>query len=170
MNFSNVSFKSVDIQIPRIYITSPIFNTSEYGDQLQDIWIDSLNKDELEEEFGSYKVYYDGNLIIENGASYTSEGATKNQIISMKETIVTELDTNKEFKKYTFKKYYIPDEGTDPTEIKIIEDGFAIETVFEQKDLIPNIAFGPTLYTVRAEFIKENNKLVLRKGSMEVYK
>ncbi|HFR3880610.1 TPA: hypothetical protein ACHVH5_002101, partial [Streptococcus suis] len=106
----------------------------------------------------------------ENGASYTSEGATKNQIISMKETIVTELDTNKEFKKYTFKKYYIPDEGTDPTEIKIIEDGFAIETVFEQKDLIPNIAFGPTLYTVRAEFIKENNKLVLRKGSMEVYK
>ncbi|MGC4374928.1 hypothetical protein [Streptococcus suis] len=170
MNFSNVSFKSVDIQIPRIYITSPIFNTSEYGDQLQDIWIDSLNKDELEEEFGSYKVYYDGNLIIENGASYTSEGATKNQIISMKETIVTEFVTNKEFKKYTFKKYYIPDEGTDPTEIKIIEDGFAIETVFEQKDLIPNIAFGPTLYTVRAEFIKENNKLVLRKGSMEVYK
>ncbi len=167
-NLSSVSFNSVDIQIPRIYVTSPIFNTSEYGNKLQDIWIDSLNKDELEEEFSSYKVYYDGNLIIENGENYISEGATKNQIKSMKEMIVTELDTNKGFEKYNFKKWYVPNGGSDPTETKIIENGFVIESIFERKDWELNFLFGPEIYKVRAEFIMENNKLVLKKGSLEV--
>ncbi|HEL2058346.1 TPA: hypothetical protein TY768_001535 [Streptococcus suis] len=168
INFSSVSFKSVDIQIPRIYITSPIFNTKEYGDQLQDIWIDSLNKDELEEEFGSYKVYYDGNLIIENGASYTSEGATKNQIKVMKEAIVAVLNSNKEFKSYSFKKWYVSKESGDPTVTKIIENGYRIEAVFEKNDWSPNLIFGPTLYKVSAQFTEKNNKLVLQEDSLEV--
>ena len=167
-NLSSVSFKRVDIQIPRIYVTSPIFNTSEYGNKLQDIWIDSLNKDELEEEFSSYKVYYDGNLIIENGKNYISEGATKNQIKSMKEMIVTELVTNKSFEKYNFKKWYVPNGGNDPTETKIRENGFVIESIFEQKDWKFNFLFGPEIYKLRAEFIMGNNELVLKKGSLEV--
>lgn len=168
MNFSSVSFKSVDIQIPRIYITSPIFNMKEYGDQLQDIWIDSLNKDELEEEFGSYNIYYDGNLIIENGASYTSEGATKNQIKVMKEAIVAVLNSNKEFKSYSFKKWYVSKESGDPTVTKIIENGYRIEAVFEKNDWSPNLIFGPTLYKVSAQFTEKNNKLVLQEDSLEV--
>lgn len=168
INFSSVSFKSVNIQIPRIYLTSPIFNTAKYGDQLQDIWIDSLNQEELENEFDSYNVYYDGNLIIEDGKTYTSEEATKNQIIAMKKAIVTELNSNDEFNKYSFKKWHISEEGGDPTETKIVENGYIIESVFEQNDWKLNFVFGPTLLKVRAQFTEKNNKLVLQEDSLEV--
>ena len=63
---------------------------------------------------------------------------------------------------------HISEEGGDPTETKIIENGYIIESVFEQNDWKLNFVFGPTLLKVRAQFTEKNNKLVLQEDSLEV--
>lgn len=166
-NLSSRSFERLDIQIPKIQVTSPIFDDKEL-DRLQDIWINAINDENLKEEFGSYRIFYDGDLVIEDGVAYHSDEATANEVKTMKKVILTELSVSEKFKKYKFKKWHVPTQGTDPTRTNIIKNGFSIESVFEVKDWIPDFLVDATKHTVKAEFTYKNNELILQKDTLEV--
>lgn len=160
-------FKSVDIQIPKIYVTSPMFNTDKKGDDLQDIWMSAINEGNLREQYGNYRVFYDKNLINDNGDEYSSEDAGYEQLNDMKEIIVSEIGSNNKFKDYQFKKWYTPKGGHDTAKASGRDNLYNFSAVIEIKDLKPNLIFGVSTKKVTAQF-KTEPKLQLIKNSLEI--
>ncbi len=167
INRTTKSFDEVDIEIPKLYVSSPIFNMGRYGDSLQDIWLDSINEDRLSKEFGKYKIYYNKNLVNDNGVQYTSKSATSNQISEMKKQIITELQINPKYSKFKFKKWYIPKSGSSTILATIVNGKYRFEAIMEVKDFKPNLIFGVTSKKITAIFIDEP-KIQLVKDSLEV--
>ena len=93
-NISSKSFSKVEIQIPKIYVSSPIFNMSKYGEELQDIWIGSVNESNLEKEFKTFEIYYNNSLINKDGKVYSSKSVPYNDIEYMKDQLSNELKNN----------------------------------------------------------------------------
>ncbi|WEM61737.1 hypothetical protein P1T46_01760 [Streptococcus parauberis] len=164
-NLSSKSFKSVDIQIPRIYISSPIFNTEKYGNELQNIWLTAIHEDELENQYKYFNIYYDKNKIADENRKYNSNDATSEELTDMKKLIIAELDTNSKFKKVKFKGWYESDKGGDKTK-STTSDGkhYNFSAVYEQK----NFKLGKQYRKVTAEFKKSDGKFALKDRSLKV--
>ncbi len=167
INWTTKSFDEVDIEIPKLYVSSPIFNMERYGDSLQDIWLDSINEDMLSKEFDKYKIYYNKNLVNDNGVQYTSKSATINQISEMKKQIITELKINHKYSKFKFKKWFTPKNGSNTISATSVHGKYSFEAVMEVKDFKPNVIFGVTSKKITAVFIDEP-KIQLVKNSLEV--
>ena len=167
INWTTKSFDEVDIEIPKLYVSSPIFNMERYGDSLQDIWLDSINEDMLSKEFDKYKIYYNKNLVNDNGVQYTSKSATINQISEMKKQIITELKINHKYSKFKFKKWFTPKNGSNTISATSVHGKYSFEAVMEVKDFKPNVIFGVTSKKITAVFI-DDPKIQLVKNSLEV--
>lgn len=160
-------FKSVDIKIPKIYVTSPIFNYAKYDDKLQDIWMDSINETQLREQYGAFKIFYNKNLINDNGKQYSSDNANYEELEDMKDIILIELNTNDKFKDVKFKKWYVSEAGTEDVKASGTNGIYNFEATMETKDLKPDFMFGSSKKVVHAEF-EVAPKIELIKNSLEI--
>ncbi|WP_203268117.1 hypothetical protein [Streptococcus uberis] len=168
-NLSSKSFKSVDIQIPSIYISSPIFNTEKYGEQLQDIWLSSIHEDELINEYKHYSIYYNKNKIKDDNGTYSHKDATADEVKQMKKEIVRELETNSKFSKFKFHKWYESKNASNPTNSSTTDKKhYSFSSTYEFKDHKMNIFGGAAYKDVTASFVKKDGKIILKEGSLKV--
>lgn len=165
--FSSKEAKTIEVTIPKLVNTSPLFRDELYRDILKNTFIASVNEKNLKESTKYYKIVYDGAEIatFTNGtltSSYVEEDIKQLEaLLADNPELLAEKTADDKDKEITFTKF---EEDTPP---KYSPDGLEIKLTgtFKSGGVF---GVGSKTYHLDAMFYYDDNRWKLDEESLEV--